>query len=331
LYAAGRLALDGRAAQAWNLAELHPVVVDVLGAEVGRFPFHYAPPLLLVLAPIAALPYGVALAVWLVAGLAAFAVPLGLLRADAREVGPLAASPAVLEGVLHGQTGGFVAALLGGGLLLVERRPWVAGALLGGLLFKPQYLLVPLVVLAVARHGRVLAACGASLALQVGLSAALFGSDVWPAFVLNVPFASRVLLEGGVSWWKLTTVTAAALQLGASPTVAQVCQAVAALAATAAAAWMWTRSGVPRGTAAALTAALLATPFAFGYDWMLLAPALLVAARDSRGVWVWVAVVAAWLAPVAHQGLAALGVPLWGPTSLVLLLLVVINRARRAR
>ena len=159
---------------------------------------------------------------------------------------------------------------------------------------------------------------------------ALLGADVWPTFVRNVPFASRILLEGGVPWWKLTTVTAAALQLGASPVVAQVCQAVAAVAATVAAAWMWRRSEVPRGTAAVLAAALLATPFAFGYDWMLLAPALLVAARSGRGVWVWIAIVAAWLAPVAHQGLAALGVPLWGPTSLVCLL-AVLSRGRRAR
>jgi hypothetical protein len=331
LYSAGRVAREGHAADAWDLTQLHYVVRDVLGTEhVARFPFHYAPPLLLVLAPLSAVPYAVALAVWLVAGLAAYTLPLALLRTDAREAGWVAASPAVLEGVLHGQTGGFVAGLLGGGLLLVERSPWLAGALLGGLLFKPQYLLVPLVVLGAGRHTRALAAFGLSILAQCLAVSWLLGPSAWGAFAMNVPFARRILLEGGVPWWKLTTVTAAALQLGASPVVAQVAQGIVAVGALAVATWMWVAAEERRGVAAALTAALLVTPFAFGYDWMLLAPALIVAARGARGAGAWTAIVAAWLAPVAHQGLAALGVPLWGPVSLAALTVVLI-RGRRAR
>jgi len=335
LYTAGRMALEGVAAAAWDVNAHHPAMVAVLGGEVARLPFHYAPPLQLALALFATVPYGAALALWLSAGLAAWVAPLRMLRVDAREAGLLAASPAVLEGVLHGQTGGFVAALLGCGMLLVERRPWLGGALLGGLLFKPQYLAAPLFALLLARQGRALLAVAISVLAQALLCAVVLGPDVWSAFAHNVPFATRVLMEGGVDWWKLTTVTAGALQLGATPSVARWAQASVSVTAISAAAILWATGRGKGGAAAVWTAALLASPFAFGYDWMLLAPALLTVWRMlpdagvSRTVCI-VALVACWLAPLLHQGLAVIGVPLFGPLALGLLLAAITRIERRA-
>jgi hypothetical protein len=50
-----------------------------------------------------------------------------------------AAFPAVFVNIGHGQNGFLTAALLGSALLSLDRRPWLAGALIGLLAYKPQF------------------------------------------------------------------------------------------------------------------------------------------------------------------------------------------------
>jgi hypothetical protein len=45
--------------------------------------------------------------------------------------------PAAFIIIGHGQNGFLTAALLGGALHLLDRRPWLAGLLIGGLAYKP--------------------------------------------------------------------------------------------------------------------------------------------------------------------------------------------------
>src|SRR5258706_16321345 len=64
------------------------------------------------------------------------------------------AAPAVFVNAVRGQNGTWTAALCGGGLSLLERRPLLAGGLLGLLIYKPQLgLLIPVALLA-GRHWR---------------------------------------------------------------------------------------------------------------------------------------------------------------------------------
>ena len=49
----------------------------------------------------------------------------------------------------HGQNGFLTAALLGGALHWLDRRPWLAGVLIGCLAYKPQFgVLIPVALLA---------------------------------------------------------------------------------------------------------------------------------------------------------------------------------------
>ncbi|WP_237748850.1 glycosyltransferase 87 family protein, partial [Sphingobium sp. ba1] len=58
-------------------------------------------------------------------------------------------APVVLICLGHGQNAFLTASLLGGGMLLLDTRPWVAGILLGGLVYKPQFaVLIPVILLA---------------------------------------------------------------------------------------------------------------------------------------------------------------------------------------
>ena len=99
--------------------------------DIPYYGWHYPPAFLLVAAALAALPYLGALLVYQAATLAAY---LAVVRriAGRPEAWLLAlAFPAVFVNVTHGHNGFITAALLGGALLVLDRRPLLAGALHG--------------------------------------------------------------------------------------------------------------------------------------------------------------------------------------------------------
>ncbi len=144
------LAWHGRAAEIYDLSAFHVFEQSVAGAAVDAYHYSYPPVLLALTAPLALIPYVPALFVWLLSGWFAFyraltlAMPRTLLLAIA--------APAVFINAVGGQNGTWTAALFGGGLGLLERRPLVAGGLLGLLVYKPQLgLLIPVALIA-GRH-----------------------------------------------------------------------------------------------------------------------------------------------------------------------------------
>ena len=62
----------------------------------------------------------------------------------------------MLINIGHGQNGFLTAALLGGALVVLDRRPILAGILIGLLVYKPQYGLMIPIVLAVSGRWRAL-------------------------------------------------------------------------------------------------------------------------------------------------------------------------------
>ena len=70
------LALHGEAAAAYDMARLHAVEVVLVGAEIKTPAWVYPPPALLLATPIALLPYGMALALWLLGPLIGLALML---------------------------------------------------------------------------------------------------------------------------------------------------------------------------------------------------------------------------------------------------------------
>jgi alpha-1,2-mannosyltransferase len=120
----------------------------------------------------------VGLAIWLAASFAAY---LAAIRAilPGKETLPIAAAfPAVFVNIGHGQNGFLTAALLGGALQLLDRRPWLAGMLIGLLTYKPQFgVLIPIALLAGGRW-RSIGAAVATVAALLALSFATLGGGV---------------------------------------------------------------------------------------------------------------------------------------------------------
>jgi hypothetical protein len=260
----------------------------------------YPPSLLLLGVPLSLLPLVPAYLLW-------SGGTLALLGLTLRRAGlPLAVmvltllSPATVVNLIFGQNGALTAALLVGGLLLVERRPVFAGVLLGLLTIKPQLgLLVPICLVA-AGAWRTIAAATLTAAALMALTALLFGAAVWPLFLTETQPMMRGILEApypqpyqvnGIGLF--LTLRAA----GAGVAEAYAGQALAALAAAALAWRLWRRRDADPALRMAATIFLtfLTTPYAYAYDMLSYSAALavLIAARGlsltplTALLWLW--------------------------------------------
>ncbi len=338
-WSAGKLALNGEAAAAYDYARHYEVERAALpwpaGHEVPYFAFAYPPLFLMIAAALALLPYGLSLALWLASTLLAYLATIHAILPDRRVLAPALAFPAVILELGHGQNAFLTCALLGGGLLLLQRWPMTAGMLFGLLAIKPQLgLLLPLALI-VGREWRASFAAVLTLVVTVAMSVLLLGRDSWLAFFASAGTSRRLLLEeGAVGWAKFQSVFSGLRLLGSSVAFAYGVQALFLAAAAAAVIWAWRRPAEPGLKYAVLVlASLLATPFVLDYDLVLLALpiAWLAASGLSRGFLDWEKTVlfAAWLLPFLCRLLAEWTALSITPAVLGIFLLLVMRRIRR--
>ncbi len=310
VWAAGVSVLEGHPERPFDPG-LHAAAQRALFApDTPFYGWHYPPYFLLVAALAALVPYVPALLLWQGVTFTAYLLvmrrivphPLTLLLA--------AAFPAVLVNMGHGHNGFLTASLLGGGLLLLHRRPVLAGLLLGLLVYKPQLgLMLPLALLA-GRHWTALASAGATVMLMTFATLAAFGMRSWQAFEASLAFTRTVVLEQGATGWeKIQSIFSAMRALGASIGDAYACQAVLTAGVALAVAWLWWgRADMRLKSGALIVGTLLSTPYVLDYDMVVLGPALGFAAswERERGSHPWLASLLAmvWVAPILTRSVA---------------------------
>jgi hypothetical protein len=224
--------------------------------------------MLLLTAPFALIPYVPALFVWLSASWFAFYRALKLAMPGRSMLLLALAAPAVLINAVGGQNGCWTAALLGGGLSLLERRPYLAGSLFGMMIYKPQLALLLPVALVAGRQWRALAAASVIASLLFAGSAFWFGTDLWAEYLRNLNALRQTILEDGAGvWHRFVSVFVAARRLGAPVAAAYVVQAIVGGLACIAVALVWfrdTRANIKN--AVLLLGTCLATPYLQDYD-----------------------------------------------------------------
>jgi alpha-1,2-mannosyltransferase len=343
-YAAGTYVLDGNAQAPYDLVRQHAREQAIFGAATPFYSWFYPPFFLFITAALALLPYGVALMTWQAVTLALYLLAIRAIIAASRprDEGALLrgsgsrtelllalAFPAVLVNLGHGQNGFLTAALLGGGLVLLNTRPIAAGLLFGLLAYKPQFgLMIPL-ALAAGGYWRTFAAAAAAVALLAIAATAAFGFDVWRAFFDSTHFVRTVALEqGDLGWYKMQSLFAWARMWGAPIPLAYALQGAATVAVGAALAVLWRSAArFPLKAAGLCLATILATPYSFDYDMMVLAPAIAWLAADGLefgfGPWEKTALAALWLVPLVARSTAEFSlVPLGVPAMLAMFVLV---------
>lgn len=255
------------------------------------YPCAYPPTLLLFLKPLGMLGYLPAYLVWTVLGLGGFILAVGATAERSLLPWLAVLAPTTVLTIIFGQNGLITAALLIGALRIMERRPLLAGVLLGLLSCKPQlFVLLPLVLLA-GRRWRTLFATGGTVLALVAASLVAFGLPAWLAWIKALPRFSRTIeAEWSSLGWKMPTVSAALRSAGASQTVLSIAQLAIAGAVTVILLALFHRGRKEAAPSSLDSAALqvgvfLTTPYAFVYDMPMVSAAavMLAAARMAPG------------------------------------------------
>ena len=280
LWSYGQVLLGHPAAELYDTNRLQDLQVALGMDSAIHAPFPYPPIFMLLVWPLGLLPLRPAFHLWTVLTLAAFvmaAAPRGVrLPTALLPIALLLLSPITMASVVAGQSGLLSGALLIGGLRLAERRPWLAGALLGLLTYKPQLgVLVPVALMA-AGAWRAAAAAGLMAAVLAAITCAVFGPGVWTDWLASLPgYAGR--FEGSVGLLQLQPTVMAGLELAGVPHALVDLVQAASACAMAALVWLACRRGL-HGPAIAVVVSgtFLATPHAFFYDMPMLTAAMLL-------------------------------------------------------
>ena len=313
-WTAAKLALGGAPAAAWHPLEHAAAQRASFSAAAGYssmyFAFFYPPPFLLILLPLALLPYPAALALWLVATGAAYVAAIrALLPPRWPAILVALAFPAVIINAGNGQNGALSTALVAAAGVFLDRRPRLAGACLGALCFKPQLALLVVPALVAARRWGSLIWAGAAAATLCLASLLVLGGPAWLGFLSNASFARAALENGLVGFAKMHSAFAAARLLGADLAVAWSIQgAVSVSVVVLVVSVVSHRPGAAAEAATIAAAACLVTPFLLDYDLLLLAvPLAWVAAQAERGAylpWEKLILAANFVLPLAARSLS---------------------------
>ncbi len=314
-YTIGRLAAEGRADLLYDTRGQTAYLSQAIpGTPPTVFIPVYGPQVALLFRPFAAFAYLPSLLLWSAITIAGFlACCLATLRwcprliPHRRDVLLLAAaSPALWQLVLHGQTSIVaMASLTAGCLLLRARRDLLAGAVLGILFCKPQFALTIGAVLVLTGRWKAVAAMGAATLAQVGAAWAVFGLPTLIEYARMIQRLPTLAYLIEPKLYLMHSLKAFFALLPGIRAVALPLSLIASLAALVLIVRHWRSARDERlGFAALLIGTLLISPHTSVYDLVVVAPALMLMAdrwisdgtpgRSTR----WLVLAAAYILPI---------------------------------
>ncbi len=300
----------------WYDAQIYQrALAGFLGDGYPGQNWSYPPSLLLLAAPFGKLGYLPALACWTAIGMAIYAAAVLRNFSGWRALLAALCAPAALFCIISGQSALITAAMMLGIFALLDRRPLVAGVLIGLLTLKPQLgVLFPVLLIASGRW-RVFAAATVTALALAAVSAALFGPQAWVDFVLRgLPVQNLVLADPeriATPFYPTVFMNLRGINVGYQ--AAMTVQIFFALAAAAIVGWAFRcrDHANPRELVALfLACSVAAVPYLLSYDTLplcLAALALMAAGKlDRRGRWLTRLIY--WL-PLLQIGLGTFHIP----------------------
>jgi alpha-1,2-mannosyltransferase len=299
-----------------------------------HIPNLYGPQVAVLFVPFAHLPFLIAAQIWAALNLVMYFLCIyavwrhcDKLRAHATTTAlAAAASPPLFHFFVRGQLSVLVLVCFTGAFAAVEaNRPWLAGIVLGLLIFKPQFLVAIPLILLFAQAWKMFLGLLVSAAAQLALARVYFGAAVMHSYFDMLLEAPRWIGDAELqlapiqmhslrSFWTL---------LIPSPAVVLGLYFLSSLVVIAIAAAIWKSQLSWALKFSALTlAAVLANPHLLVYDLVVLAPAFLLvtnwtlqrenyAATAAVRVLLFLAFVLPLFGPISHWTHVQLSVPVF--------------------
>jgi arabinofuranan 3-O-arabinosyltransferase len=275
-WTAGHLTLIGHASAAYDWPTMHTLQHQMMGRNPeGYFGWAYPPLFLCVAAVLALMPYAASFLIWVAGSLLLYAAAVAFVARDRGAALLACAAPATLACMMSGQNGFLSAVLIAGALLLLEKRPLLAGLLLGLLTYKPHLGLLFPVALIFGGYWRALFAAMAATFVILLLSW-LMAPDSLAAFAAHMGgMSANFLTAGTAGYYKQQSLYGLLRMSGIGDHMAFAAQGLLLLALAAFVAWLW-RSTQPLALKCAglCVATMLATPYLYFYDFPVIAIAI---------------------------------------------------------
>jgi hypothetical protein len=293
-YALGSLALEHRGADLYNMAAQSALAEQrVPQAQRLYFVAFYGPQVSLFFAPLASLPYGAALVVWLMGTALLYGMCCHLvwktcasLRSDGRLVLLLAlAYPALFHLIAWGQTSGLaLACFTAAYLALRSEKKFLAGLAIGCLMVKPQLGLAPAFVFLAAREWKLVSGAVLAGLAQFSVGWAYYGTPAMRDYFARLLHVRELLPQLEPRLYQMHSLRAFCTLLVPWPQAAF----WIFVAGTVIILWLtlrcWKRGiDLRLRYSALLIATVLVSPHLTVYDLVILAPAFLLLADWALG------------------------------------------------
>lgn len=324
-WSAGRATLEGHVAQIHDRIFLARIQQSVIVGMHVVAPWNSPPPFLLLLAPLALLPYPVAAVAAILLSGALYLTAARKWLPDTRAMLFAVTLPAAFYHLGTVQTGLLIAGLNGMILWWLDKRPRLAGALIGLLVIKPHLAVLWPLLLAVSGRWRTFVAAAASTVALVAIAGLLFGFDAYPRFFHNLAASQDLVAGVHVPRQTFGSLFGNLLAARLPMPIAIAAHTISATCALGAALLCFRRGDLRTQGAALCAATLLMSPYLFFYDFTLLGlgAALLWPPRDTFDSG---AMVLAWLSALSVAFSYFLPLPLC-PVSAWLVLIAALRRA----
>jgi len=334
---AAHLVRDGAFSVLYDFTRFQESVKGVTGPE-SLFSWFYPPTFLLFILPFSVLPYSVSLVSWILITFVAYRQVVVRIAQHHATTWLLLAFPATLLNIGYGQNGFLSAALLGGGLLLLEDHPYVAGVFLGLFTYKPQLAVLVPVALIFGRAWKAALAFALSVGSLILLSCAIFGLNSWIGFWNNLSVAGQIVRQGFhgqiQNWHNMISIFSSARLLRLDLVMAQAVQVVVMCGALLSVLWVWAKKSplYIRGSTLAICA-LLFSPYALEYDLALLAlPIAWMGWHGYMKGWLYgekIMLIVAWFMPLLSKWILQFSNIQLIPVFMITLLAIILRRAAK--
>lgn len=302
-WAASHIALTGNAQDAYDVHLLLKAEQLVIPAVKRNYVWLYPPTFYLVVLPLSLLSYTAAYWTFMLSTLGSYILVLRRVIRGRTAMWCLAGFSGLWLNLFCGQNAFLTAALCGAALLSIERRPVLAGLLIGLLAIKPHLAILFPVALIAIRAWRTMITAAVTAITFTAIGTSILGTDVLKGFLANLGHARLILENGTLPWAKMPSMFTFARLLGIPVAGAYVVHVVVAVTAVIAVWQVWRRCQDRNLRGAALmTATFLVSPYVFDYDLAWLAfPIAWLALAGLRDGWLRgerEILVAAWLLPM---------------------------------
>lgn len=267
---ASRMFLDGQVQDLFNGHEAYFAYMrQAFGADYPWHSWSYPPHFLFLIWPLAFLPHGISMIVFLLVTLFVYLHAVSIFARRHPQFPVILLLPFLLCNILAAQNGFITASLFIYGLVLRDRRPVLAGVMIGILTVKPQLgILIP-ILLIYERRWLVIASAGVTTVVMILMSALIFGPDTWFGYIQNTwAYQSSVMNSAtGIFLAMMPSVFGALRGLGYDATFAMTVHAPVAVVALCVFLWTLPRMRSADSRIASLAfATFLVTPYSLTYD-----------------------------------------------------------------